>query len=162
MTGLALQFYNQAMSVWTLGLNHTTAPLDLRGRFAYALDQIEPTLRSLRDSVVRPPEATLLSTCNRTEIYCAGGNGDMEHTLAWLAHGLSFAEGWVGYGAKIHEAEFKRLARVGPPLELEAKVTRHRPGRERHVLRYEFDFRQEGEVVYHGDQTAVFQRVSSC
>ena len=85
MTRVALQFYNHVMSVWTLGLNHNTAPLDLRGRFAYAVDQVGPTLRSLRDSLVRPPEATLLSTCNRTEIYCAGGTGDMEHTLAWLA-----------------------------------------------------------------------------
>ncbi len=77
------------MPVWALGLNHNTAPLDLRGRFAYAVDQIEPTLRSLRDSLVRAPEATLLSTCNRTELYCAGGTGsasDMEHTLEWLAH----------------------------------------------------------------------------
>ena len=41
------------MSVWALGLNHTTAPLDLRGRFAYALDQIEPTLRGLRESALK-------------------------------------------------------------------------------------------------------------
>lgn len=74
------------MSVWALGLNHTTAPLDLRGRFAYALDQIEPTLRGLRESLARQPEATLLSTCNRTEIYCAGDHNDLEHTLEWLAH----------------------------------------------------------------------------
>ena len=38
------------MSVWALGLNHTTAPLDLRGRFAFAIDQIAPTLHSLRHS----------------------------------------------------------------------------------------------------------------
>ncbi|MBR6975674.1 MAG: hypothetical protein IKH84_02080 [Ottowia sp.] len=30
------------MAVWALGLNHTTAPVDLRGRFAFALDQIAP------------------------------------------------------------------------------------------------------------------------
>jgi glutamyl-tRNA reductase len=74
------------MSVWALGLNHNTAPLDLRGRFAYALDQIEPTLRGLRESLARQPEATLLSTCNRTEIYCAGERNDLDHTLDWLAH----------------------------------------------------------------------------
>jgi glutamyl-tRNA reductase len=28
------------MAVWTLGINHTTAPLDVRGRFAFAMDQI--------------------------------------------------------------------------------------------------------------------------
>ncbi len=73
------------MSVWTFGLNHHTAPLDLRGRFAYAVDQIVPTLRGLRESLVRQPEATLLSTCNRTEIYCAGEHNDLEQTLHWLA-----------------------------------------------------------------------------
>ena len=74
------------MSVWALGLNHHTAPLDLRGRFAYAVDQIEPTLRNLRASLTRHSEATLLSTCNRTEIYCAGDHGDLDQTLQWLAH----------------------------------------------------------------------------
>jgi len=74
------------MSVWTLGINHTTAPLDLRGRFAFAVDQIEPTLRGLRESLTRQPEATLLSTCNRTEIYCAGDKSDLDHTLDWMAH----------------------------------------------------------------------------
>ena len=74
------------MPVWALGLNHTTAPLDLRGRFTFSLDQIEPTLRGLRASLARQPEATLLSTCNRTEIYCAGDKPDLDHTLEWLAH----------------------------------------------------------------------------
>ena len=73
------------MSVWALGLNHHTAPLDLRGRFAFALDQIAPMLHSLRASLARQPEATLLSTCNRTEIYCAGESSDLNHTLDWLA-----------------------------------------------------------------------------
>ncbi|OGB32303.1 MAG: glutamyl-tRNA reductase [Burkholderiales bacterium RIFCSPLOWO2_12_FULL_61_40] len=73
------------MAVWALGINHTTAPLDLRGRFAFAIDQIEPTLRGLRDALSRP-EAALVSTCNRTEIYCAGDQPQLEHTLDWLAH----------------------------------------------------------------------------
>ena len=74
------------MPVWALGLNHTTAPLDLRGRFAFSLDQIAPTLRALRESLARQSEATLLSTCNRTEIYGAGDRPDLEQTLEWLAH----------------------------------------------------------------------------
>ena len=74
------------MAVWALGINHTTAPLDLRGRFAFALDQIEPTLKGLRASLSRQPEAALISTCNRTEIYCAGEQPELEHTLDWLAH----------------------------------------------------------------------------
>ena len=76
------------MSVWALGLNHNTAPLDLRGRFAFSLDQMTPTLMRLRDShagLANAPEATILSTCNRTEIYGASDSPALEHTLAWLA-----------------------------------------------------------------------------
>ena len=74
------------MAVWALGINHTTAPLDLRGRFAFAIDQIEPTLHALRGALSRQPEAALISTCNRTEIYCACEQPQLEHTLDWLAH----------------------------------------------------------------------------
>jgi len=74
------------MAVWALGINHTTAPLDLRARFAFAIDQIEPTLRALRGALTRQPEAALISTCNRTEIYCACEQPQMQHTLDWLAH----------------------------------------------------------------------------
>jgi glutamyl-tRNA reductase len=74
------------MAVWALGINHTTAPLDLRGRFAFAIEQVEPTLHALRESLSRRPEAALISTCNRTEIYCAGDQPELEHTLDWLAH----------------------------------------------------------------------------
>jgi len=81
------------MAVWALGINHHTAPLDVRGRFAFALDRIAPTLRSLRESFgVRggprqgcAVEAAILSTCNRTEIYCAAPTPALEHTLDWLA-----------------------------------------------------------------------------
>jgi glutamyl-tRNA reductase len=73
------------MAVWALGINHTTAPLDLRGRFAFAIDQIEPTLKALRGALKRDPEAALISTCNRTEIYCACEQAQLETTLDWLA-----------------------------------------------------------------------------
>jgi glutamyl-tRNA reductase len=73
------------MSVWALGLNHNTAPLDLRGRFAFALDQLTPALQGLRQSFARHPEAAILSTCNRTEIYCASERPDFEQAFDWLA-----------------------------------------------------------------------------
>ena len=73
------------MAVWALGINHTTAPLDLRGRFAFAIDKIEPHLLGLRQSMPSAPEAAIVSTCNRTEIYCAGDQTHLEHTLDWLA-----------------------------------------------------------------------------
>jgi glutamyl-tRNA reductase len=71
------------MSVLTLGLNHTTATVDLRGRFAFAVDQLAPALQGLHQNLhqhLRLPghgthgaEVALLSTCNRTELYCALG-----------------------------------------------------------------------------------------
>ena len=79
------------MAVWALGINHNTAPLDLRGRFAFALDQIAPTLHGLRQALASEQldtrvESAILSTCNRTEIYCAGDPRALDQTLGWLAH----------------------------------------------------------------------------
>jgi glutamyl-tRNA reductase len=82
-------FYNWRMAVWTLGLNHTTAPLDLRGRFAFAVDQLAPALQGLRSNLAlntdQATEAAILSTCNRTEIYCAAEQAATADTLRWLA-----------------------------------------------------------------------------
>ncbi len=61
-----------ALNVLALGLNHTTAPLDLRGRLAFSPEQMGPALHGFRERLVRAlPEAALVSTCNRTELYVA-------------------------------------------------------------------------------------------
>jgi len=73
------------MAVWTLGLNHRTAPIDLRERFAFASEGLEKSLKGLRQKFETHKEVTILSTCNRTEIYCAGDHTDLPQTLAWLA-----------------------------------------------------------------------------
>ena len=44
------------MSVFALGLNHTTAPLDLRGRFALAPQQLATTLKEFRSRLDRVEE----------------------------------------------------------------------------------------------------------
>ena len=72
------------MAVWAIGLNHHTAPVDVRGRFAFALDQIGQQLDHLRSAVSPHLEAAILSTCNRTEMYCSGGPEHMPQTLDWL------------------------------------------------------------------------------
>ncbi|NBW26013.1 MAG: glutamyl-tRNA reductase [Betaproteobacteria bacterium] len=73
------------MAVWALGLNHNTAPLDLRGRFAFATEQMGATLDGLRRAVSQDSEVAILSTCNRTEIYGAGSERQIQQTLDWLA-----------------------------------------------------------------------------
>jgi glutamyl-tRNA reductase len=81
------------MSVFALGLNHQTAPLDLRGRFAFPLEQLAPSLRALAGQFAKAaPEVALLSTCNRTELYVAADHaphGALVRPAAdWLAaHG---------------------------------------------------------------------------
>ncbi|MBK6470922.1 MAG: glutamyl-tRNA reductase [Betaproteobacteria bacterium] len=78
------------MSVFALGLNHTTAPLDLRGRLAFSPEQMAPALHALRERLQRSvPEAALVSTCNRTELYVAApaerASELVRPTIDWLA-----------------------------------------------------------------------------
>jgi hypothetical protein len=77
---------------------------------------------------------------------------------AWFFHGCHWDEGWAGFGSRIHRADFKRLALRGPPLLMESRETRARRGESRVVIRYEFRFSQAGELVYVGDQSAMFVR----
>ena len=56
------------MSVFTLGLNHTTAPVDLRGRFAFAPEQLSSALREFRERNHRAT-ANLATTCDLREQY---------------------------------------------------------------------------------------------
>jgi glutamyl-tRNA reductase len=69
------------MSLYTLGLNHTTAPLEVRERVVFAPDALSDALRDLTGAR-RVKEAAILSTCNRTEVYFHGGNP--EAVTRWL------------------------------------------------------------------------------
>jgi hypothetical protein len=80
---------------------------------------------------------------------------------AWFFYGCRWDEGWVGFGNRIHRADFKALARIGPPLEMRSRELRSRVGPRRVVLRCAFEFQQEGAVVYTGDQSAMFLRDQS-
>jgi glutamyl-tRNA reductase len=61
----------QPMSLYALGLNHATAPLDVREQVAFSPDALG---HALRDLLAQPQvkEAAILSTCNRTEVYIHG------------------------------------------------------------------------------------------
>ncbi|MDR6537347.1 glutamyl-tRNA reductase [Variovorax soli] len=104
-------------------MNHTTAPLDLRGRFAFAIDQIAPTLQSLRSSfgANRHPdvEAAIISTCNRTEIYCAADHLALDHTVEWLAQSGGVAPALLrSHAYSLHDDDAARHAfRVASGLD---------------------------------------------
>ncbi len=71
-----------AMQLYTIGINHQSAPLEVREKVAF---QTEALTDALRDLVERRPvtEAAILSTCNRTEVYCSTDQPD--EAVRWLA-----------------------------------------------------------------------------
>ncbi|GAB2952815.1 glutamyl-tRNA reductase [Aquaspirillum soli] len=71
------------MHLLALGLNHQTAPLVVREKLAFPADTVPDALESLI-ATHTATEAVILSTCNRTEIYC--NSRDIDAALNWLAH----------------------------------------------------------------------------
>ncbi len=74
------------VDVLTFGLNHVSAPVSVRERVSFPGELVKPALAALRanfGSAVR--EAAILSTCNRTEVYCAADPGVCPELPAWLA-----------------------------------------------------------------------------
>ena len=70
------------MSLVVLGLNHRTAPIEVRERIVFDAERLPVALASLR-ALPGVQEALIVSTCNRTEIYCVGGDG-ADPFGAWL------------------------------------------------------------------------------
>ena len=87
------------MSLITLGLNHKTTPLELRERLAFTPQNLKEALNSLI-KVNGVTEAAIVSTCNRTELYCAlhtdnpaevdPHSGEDQRLIEWFSsfHGL--------------------------------------------------------------------------
>ncbi|WP_083245702.1 glutamyl-tRNA reductase [Paraburkholderia nodosa] len=84
------------MQLLTIGINHHTAPVALRERVAFPLEQIKPALALFKEAwsgkrSLSAPEAAILSTCNRTELYCAtDAHGSRDQAVSWLSqyHGI--------------------------------------------------------------------------
>jgi glutamyl-tRNA reductase len=73
------------MSFLAFGINHKTASVDVREKVAFDLQRLDEALHSIKQ-VDGVSEAVILSTCNRTEIYCAGSQPlNVGGLLAWLA-----------------------------------------------------------------------------
>lgn len=78
------------MQLTAVGLNHQTAPLSIREKLAFTAACLPEAVRNLARSNAAT-EAVILSTCNRTELYCVG---DSEEIIRWLAdyHSLPIEE----------------------------------------------------------------------
>lgn len=100
------------MTLWVLGLNHQTAPVDLRERIAFGPGTLPDALASLR-ALPSVSEAALLSTCNRTELYAV--TPDAEQLAGWLN---DYAEGLHAYLYRHADADAVRhLFRVATGLD---------------------------------------------
>ncbi len=70
------------MQLFAFGINHQTAPLAVREQVAFNEDGMESALRNLVENG-GAKEAAILSTCNRTELYCNAAQPDQ--AINWLA-----------------------------------------------------------------------------
>jgi glutamyl-tRNA reductase len=73
------------MTLFALGLNHHTAPLAVRERVVFHVERLSEALGEAKRLLA--PEAAILSTCNRTEIYLSGEPDAEKRGAAaeWLA-----------------------------------------------------------------------------
>jgi glutamyl-tRNA reductase len=78
------------MALYTLGLNHQTAPLAVRERVVFHVERVREALAELKRSLAH--EAAIISTCNRTELYVSGE--EPAAAAEWLAqyHRIPAAE----------------------------------------------------------------------
>ncbi|QEA40248.1 glutamyl-tRNA reductase [Pistricoccus aurantiacus] len=106
------------MTLLALGINHKTATVEVREQVAFTPVQLEKALTELRAlSVVH--EAAVLSTCNRTELYCVVDDAGEQPVLAWLSrfHDLRI-EQLTRCAYHYHEGEAARhLMRVAVGLD---------------------------------------------
>ena len=81
------------MTLLAFGINHKTAPVAVREKVAFAPDKLEAALRDLL-SRTAVNEAAIVSTCNRTELYCNLPDTDSTDVIAWFRnyHSLSAEE----------------------------------------------------------------------
>lgn len=80
------------MPLLALGINHKTAPVRIRERIAFSAERTGEALHDLLARGVR--EVAILSTCNRTELYCGLEQNDSRRIIEWLGnyHTIKFSE----------------------------------------------------------------------
>jgi len=77
------------MSLVVVGVNHRTAPVEVRERVVFEPGRIPEALQQLRN-LPDVQESVIVSTCNRTELYCVTAGGNPAELGEWLQryHGL--------------------------------------------------------------------------
>lgn len=73
------------MHLLAFGINHHTAPVDIREKAAFDSDKLVYALREITGKG-GASEATIVSTCNRTELYCGLEPIHDERVIEWFCH----------------------------------------------------------------------------
>ena len=106
------------MTLLALGINHKTAPVAVRERVTFAPERLPDALQGLI-SCNGIEEAAILSTCNRTDLYCGLSGGDGDEALHWLRnyYGLELRE--IKPYIYTHRADYavRHLMRVASGLD---------------------------------------------
>lgn len=82
------------MKLFVLGVNHETAPVDIREKVAFSPDQIQGALCELKTQGLAS-EGVILSTCNRTEIYTTLNEETPQALSDWLHHYFELHDGRI-------------------------------------------------------------------
>ncbi len=106
------------MHLLALGLNHETAPVKLRERVAFGPDVMGEALDDLAKSRIAT-EAAILSTCNRTELYCGNTRINRERVVDWLSAHAGLGEGELSRSLYVYpdEQAVKHAFRVASGLD---------------------------------------------
>lgn len=80
------------MSLFTLGISHQTAPIGIREQLAFSAESLPEALASL-STVPGVEGCTVLSTCNRTELYISSEQAITRSVMDWLHHWHGLAPG---------------------------------------------------------------------
>ena len=106
------------MALLAVGLNHKTAPVQIRERVAFAPDQLPETLRNLA-AQANIREAAILSTCNRTEMLCCVDTADSEIIIEWLREHREFSANELNPYMYIHpeQSAVRHMLRVASGLD---------------------------------------------
>ena len=73
------------MGLIAVGINHKTAPVDIRERVSFAPEHLTDALYELT-SCPHISEAAILSTCNRTELVCSSNGEGGDTVIDWFEH----------------------------------------------------------------------------
>lgn len=73
----------QSMALLTLGINHQTAPVEIREKVTFSPEQMEHALQQAA-GLKEVNEAVIVSTCNRTELYCEVSENYNNSLAQWL------------------------------------------------------------------------------